>query len=462
MAADIALTQIDPPDFGLPVARPEIDAATYRVRLDALRSKASAAGLDAIAVYADREHAANLAYLTGIDPRFEEALLIVAPKSDPILITGPENQGYAAISPLDLDLRLYPPFGLLGQDRSRTPPLADLLTEAGLTQDMTVGLAGWKYFGPEESPDPAHTLETPSYIVDALRALTKDVVNATALLMHPSDGLRAINEIDQIAQFEYAATHASEAVKRVITHLRPGQTEYDLASEMRLPGLPLSCHPMLSTGDRTKFGLASPSDKVIEKGDPMMVAIGLIGGLTCRAGWVAETADDLPPAAQDYVEKLAAPYFGCAADWYETIGIAVTGGEIDALVKRHLGDAFFNIALNPGHLIHLDEWMNTPISPGSPQKLASGMAIQLDIIPVPPAPYGGINIEDGIALLDQQGRAALADKHPTVWSRIEARRTFMADTLGIRLKPETLPLSNLCGQLAPFLLRPDQVLTKRP
>lgn len=461
MARDIALSEIALPDFGVPAERPELDAATYRTRLDALDRKAQAANLDAVLIYADREHSANLAYLTGIDPRFEEALLILVPGKDPVLITGPENLGYAAISPLDLSLHLYPPFGLLGQDRGQTPPLTDLLAAAGIRQDMTVGLAGWKYFGPEESSDPAHTLETPSYIADALRGLTRDVVNASALLMHPVDGLRAINEVVQIAQFEFAAAHASEAVKRVLTILRPGLTEYELASEMRLPGLPLSCHPMLSTGDRTRFGLASPSDKVIEKGEPMMTAIGLVGGLTCRAGWVAETADDLPHAARDYVEKLAAPYFACAADWYETVGIGVTGGEIDALVKRHLGGDFFDIALNPGHLIHLDEWMNTPVYPGSTQRLASGMAIQLDIIPVPGPPYHGINIEDGIALLDADARTELADNHPAVWSRIAARRAFMADTLGIRLKPETLPLSNLCGILAPFFLRPGNVLTRR-
>ncbi|MDJ0631319.1 MAG: M24 family metallopeptidase [Rhodobacter sp.] len=460
MAHGIELKTIDLPDFGLPARRPELGADLYRNRLATLRTAARDAGLDAVAVYADREHSANLAYLTGIDPRFEEALLVLPSGKDPVLITGPENQGYAAISPLDLQLELYPPFGLLGQDRSGTPPLADLLHGAGLQDHMTIGIAGWKYFGARESGDPAHTLEVPSYIADTLRALAKDVVNAGALLMHPTSGLRAINEVDQIAQFEYAATHASEAVKRMLTNLRPGLTEYDLAAGMRLNGLPLSCHPMLSTGGRTRFGLASPSDKVIETGEPLMVAIGLIGGLTCRAGWVAETADDLPGGVQDYVERLAAPYFACAAEWYETIGIGVSGGEIDALVNRHLGDAFFNIALNPGHLIHLDEWMNTPIYPGSTERLASGMAVQLDIIPATGTAYGTVNIEDGIALLDAGGRAALADRHPAVWSRVVARRAFMTGTLGIRLKPETLPLSNLCGVLAPFLLRPGQVLVR--
>ena len=95
----------------------------------------------------------------------------------------------------------------------------------------------------------------------------------------------------------------------------------------------------------------------------------------------------MPAGIRDYVEKLAAPYFACAADWYETIGIGVTGGEMDALVKRHLGDPFFGVGLNPGHLIHLDEWMNTPIYPGSSERLQSGQAIQIDIIPATGTPW---------------------------------------------------------------------------
>ena len=116
--------------------------------------------------------------------------------------------------------------------------------------------------------------------------------------------------------------------------------------------------------------------------------------------------------SRDYVDRLAAPYFACVAEWYETIGIGVTGGEIDALVKRHLGDPFFGVGLNPGHLIHLDEWMNTPIYPGSTERLQSGQAIQVDIIPATGSPYFTSNIEDGIALLDARGRAEFAERHP--------------------------------------------------
>ena len=139
----------------------------------------------------------------------------------------------------------------------------------------------------------------------------------------------------------------------------------------------------------------------------------------------------------------------------------MTGGEIDALVKRHLGDPFFGVFLNPGHLIHLDEWMNSPIYPGSSERLRSGQAIQVDIIPATNSPYFSINIEDGIALLDAAGRDANSRRtYPDAWKRIEARRAFMGDVLGIRLKPEVLPFSNLAAALPPFILAPQRVLAR--
>ena len=52
------------------------------------------------------------------------------------------------------------------------------------------------------------------------------------------------------------------------------------------------------------------------------------------------------------------------------------------------------------------------------------------------------------------------NSYPDAWVRIEARRNFMADVLGIRLKPEVLPFSNLQGYLAPFVLSPRRVFAK--
>jgi hypothetical protein len=458
------LQDIELPEFGVPEIRPELSRSVYSARFDTFVKAKARAGLDAIVVYADREHCANLSYLTGFDPRFEEALLILVDGRAPMVVTGPENQGCAAAAMLDVEVELYPPFGLMGQDRTRTPPLIDLLRRFGLASGARVGVLGWKYFGAHEAEHPENWLETPAYIVDALRALVGPagaVTNANALLMHSSTGLRAVNEVDQLAQFEFSAIHASEAVKCALFGLKPGIREFDAVELMRLNGLPHSCHTMLSTGARTSIGLAGPSSKRIELGDILTTAVGYWGALTSRAGRVARDAGDLPPAASDYVEKVVAPYFACAAEWYETIGIGVAGGVLDALVRRRLGDPFFNLILNPGHLIHIDEWMNTPIYPGSEEPLVSGQAIQCDIIPAVGAPYFTTNIEDGIALLDAVARAELKEKYPAAWGRIEARRAFMSEGLGIRLKPEVLPFSNIPAYLPPYLLSPRQALAMR-
>ena len=451
------------PDFGIPQERPELPRRTYISRMASLSRARERAGLDALVVYGDREHFANLSYLTGFDPRFEEALLIIVPGDVPTILAGPENLGRAAKSMIDVSARLYPPFGLLGQDRSKTPALDEVLTSAGIAGGQRVGVIGWKYFGPHETSKPETWLETPAYIADTLRKITGAegrVVNANALMMDPSTGLRAVNEIDQIAQFEFGAVQASEAIKRLLRNVRPGMTEFELAAKMELGLLPHSCHSMLSTGTRLS-GLESPSGKIIESGDPLTTAVGYPGGLSSRVGWVTEDQSGLPAAAHDYVEKLAVPYFSAAADWYETIGIGVSGGELDAVVRRRLGAPFFNLILNPGHLIHLDEWLSTPVYPGSTETFVSGQVVQCDIIPAVGPPYHSCNIEDGVALLDATGRGQLREQFPEVWRRIEARRAFMGDVLGMRLKPEVLPLSNLAAALPPYLLSPNRILSRR-
>ena len=91
-----------------------------------------AAGLDALLVYADREHFANLSYLTRFDPRFEEALLILVPGRAPVLLVGNEGVAYAAVVPPGVEVIRYQSFSLVNQPRADSRPLPSLLAEAGL------------------------------------------------------------------------------------------------------------------------------------------------------------------------------------------------------------------------------------------------------------------------------------------------------------------------------------------
>ncbi len=453
------------PDFGMPSVEPVIPAATYEARIDAARARARTAGLDALVVYADREHSANLAYLTGFDPRFEEALLILIADRPPALLLGNEMFGYADTSPVKLKKVLYQTLGLMGQSRADSEPLELIFREEGIKGGCRVGTAGWKYFDESESADPVHAIEIPAYIVDVLRSIVGRegaVVNAGALFMNPADGLRVINEVDQLAAFEFAACQTSGAVRNLLTGIRPGISEFQAAGLLGLNGMPQSCHLMLSSGARASYGLPSPSTKVIERGDRVTVAFGVWGALNCRAGFAVASEDELPAEIGDYLDRLVYPYFEAIAEWYETVGIGVPGGALFEIVERRLGDPFFGIFLNPGHLLHLDEWVHTPIAKGSEVPLRSGMALQVDVIPATGTDYFTSNIEDGIALADRDLRDAFARRYPEAWARIQARRAFMAEELGIRLKEEVLPFSNIPAYLPPFWLNPERVVCLAP
>lgn len=458
------LAEIPLPEFGMPTLQPVIPAATYAARLAAMREKSANAGHDVLIVYADREHSANIAYLSGFEPRFEEALLIIGKHPEPALVVGNECQGYAQVSQIPSRTVLYQNFSLMGQDRTASAPLADILASEGVGAGTRVGISGWKVYNEVGATAPQTWIDAPAYLVDVLRELTGDpsrVVNATGLLMDARNGLRVINDVDQLAAFEFAACHTSTAVRDVLFGLKPGMSEFEAVRLMKLSGLPQSCHLMLSSGERAWVGLGSPSDKTIERGDAFTTAFGIWGALNCRAGWVVADESELPDDIRDYVERLVAPYFTAIAAWYETIGIGVTGGALYEVVRRHIGDPFFGVSLNPGHQIHLDEWLNSPLFEGSDIVLKSGMALQVDVIPATGGAYFTTNIEDGIALADEDLRDRFAERYPEAWRRVQARRAFMDEALGISLKPEVLPFSNIPAYLPPFLLSSERVMTKR-
>ena len=451
--AAVELKKVALPEFGEPSVMPVVPYATYDARIEALVERGKS--YDAFVVYGDREHCANIAYFTGYDPRFEEALFIVVPGRKPNLLVGNEGWGYAELIAGPYNPILYQTFSLPGQPRDRSPALKDILSDCGLKSGQRIGAIGWKPFGREDHGFGETALDLPSFVADTLRSLaggTDKVINASYLTMDADGGLRTVNDADQLAAFEFAATFTSQGLRNMLAKVEPGMTELEAARLIGMNGLPQSVHPMLTSGRRAAYGLPSPSLDVIKRGDPITSAYGLHGALNARAGFLVEDASELPADIRDYVEKLVAPYFAAVVDWYETVGIGVTGGALWKAIHNRIGDPFFGVSLNPGHFIHLDEWPNSPVHSGSEIKLRSGMAMQVDVIPATGSRYFTTNIEDGIALADAALREEIATKYPETWTRIEARRAFMTDVLGIRLKPEVLPLSNIPAFLPPFWL----------
>ena len=442
------------PDFGREEKCPIVPVEVYHCRLAAALERMQDAGVDVLVVYADREHFANLAYLTGFDPRFEEALFLLDATGGKLLLVGNECLGYLPDESLGIHVELFQELSLLGQQREASRPLQSIFSDFGVRAGGMVGCVGWKYFDLSLAGDPPLAIEIPAYIVDALRSLAgaDRVINATDMFMNPDDGLRIHNEAEQIAFFEYASTVTSEGVLSLLRNIRDGVEEQALEKFLDARGLPLSCHRMTSFGEKARRGLSSPSSNTAKLGDPYTVAFGVTGALTCRAGCVARGPQDLHEDGRDFYEQLVRNYFEVVSTWYGQIAIGAAGGAVYDAVESRRDSRLFDFAVNPGHYLHLDEWVHSPFSSGSDIALESGMAIQMDIIPVSRGPFYYANAEDGIVLADGALQADLADRFPGCWQRMLKRRQFMADAIGIDLHESVLPLSNMPAWLPPYSL----------
>lgn len=447
----VQLRTVPLPDFTVPDLIPVLATDEYEHRVGELYDRS---GVDWVIVYADREHTANMAFLTGFDPRFEEALLVLGSGNRRFLLVGNEGLIYAPVARLVTEVVLCQTFSLMGQRRTDAPRLADALAGVGMKPGHRVGVAGWKYLQPEESTEWKKPSFVPAFVVRTVESVTNTAtIDATAALMHPESGLRANNSATQIACFEWAAARSSAAVLRVTRAAKPGTTELEAVGAMGYAGEPLSAHVMFASGKDTIIGLRSPTAKVIKAGDGASTAIGYWGGLSCRAGIVDYAKDDR------FLEQVVYPYYGAIATWYGSLRLGVDGASIDDSISKAFANVNFGSMLNPGHLISIEEWMHTPIRPGSTDRIRSGMAFQCDIIPSPLHPGWAVNCEDSVVVADRALREEIAAEHPDVWQRIELRQAFMREQLGLDFGDEVLPLSSTPGYLAPFWLAEEEVCT---
>ncbi|NJC09469.1 hypothetical protein GGQ62_002467 [Polymorphobacter fuscus] len=450
----VRLREIAIPDFGAIADPVPLSGATYAARCDAALA---AAGTDWLMVYADREHMANIAFLSGFEPRFEEALLLLGPAGARVLVAGNECLSYARISPLPgLRPLLSQTMSLAGQDRTIAPRLTDVLRDAGIGHSHRLGLVGWKYLESAEwDGDAPLPMYLPAVHVAAATRVAGSVVDATPVLLHPETGQRSIIGADQIAVFEAAAARSSEMVWSILSQVRPGDSEREAAARMGYRGEPFAVHAMLASGDAAGgpvIGLASAGSRRIAEGDGVSTAVGLWGGLTARGGLVT--------AGHDAFESLAAGYFAGLLRWYEVADIGVEGGTLEAEVQATLAQGGLRSMLNPGHLTGHEEWSATPVRPGSTDRLRSGMHMQVDVIPTPMPDGWALNCEDSIVFADEHLRAELARDYPAVWARITARRAFMTDVIGAQIAPSVLPLSATPLCLPPCWLRSDRLFSR--
>lgn len=451
MIMNIEWKKVELPNFEVPDEMPEIPGSIYEARCQKIYEAANSKW---VFIYGDREHFANIHYFTEFDPRWEESLLILGPNNSKYMLIGNEGLIYESVIKLELEIVLCQSFSLMGQDRTKSKKLEDILKDIGIKQADSVGICGWKYVEASEVGN-HQAFFVPTFITDCIQSVvgrSEKVSDITEKVMHPITGLRAHNEVEQLAVFEWGAARASKAVWNIVKGTKPNISEFEAVSHMGYAGEPLTMFMNYATGKDAIVGLRSPSGKQIEAGDGVFTALGYRGGLSARAGLVAAENEE-------YLNKWAIPYYKGIVAWYEEVAIGVKGGDVQLRVTEALAEGGLRPLLNPGHSGGTDEWLHTFFTPGNTEVIASGMAIQCDIIPTPLEDGVQLNSEDTVIFAGKELRQSIKDKYPEMWKRIEARQNFMRNSLGINISDDVLPFSTTPGYYAPLFLSPDHVLT---
>ncbi len=460
----IELTSVPAPERDCPGAPVALTDATMRERVEKVLVGMRARGLDQLIVYCDVEHSGNFNYLTGFFTRFEESLLVVNVDGAMYMVLGNENLNKASKARVAIEpghVVHAPLFSLPNQPDTAGCSLRDLLCEAGVRPGSRVGVAGWKLFTSPHEENGAR-LDVPAFIADDVRTIVGAqgaVVHAGDVFLGP-DGARVTNNANELAHYEFGASLASDCVLDAMDALAPGVAEMELGDKLTRYGQHTSVVTIAAAGPRFVKANMFPTATSVRTGDPVALTVGYSGGLSSRAAYAVEDASQLPQGCEDYLGRVAMPYFNAYAHWLETICVGLSGGELFDEIERVLPRTEYGWSLCPGHLTAEEEWLCSPIYENSDEVLRSGMLLQIDIIPSV-AGYGGVSAESTVALADAALRADLAEQYPELWARVCNRRAYLRDVLGIGLHEDVLPMCSTVAYLRPYLLAKDKALVVR-
>lgn len=456
----INLQKTAAPQLDKDVLPVQLTDETMDIRKASLLKKMQADNFDAVVIYADLEHGGNFEYFTGFVPRFEEALLVIHQSGEAYLVLGNENLNKVPFARIAATAVHLPHFSLPNQPMETTLSVPAILKQTKLEQAASIGLIGWKNFTSQHD-DNAALYDLPYFLVDGLKQAAPEAsFKNAAYLMIGENGLRTTNNANEIAHYEFGAMLAGNCILKAMDQLAVGKSEMEIGAYLNDFGQTPSVVTIMATGARFEKANLYPTGKKIQLGDRISMTSGYKGGLQSRGGYAVHTSEELPEAEQDYLDRVAKPYFNAVKTWFETIAIDMPGADLYDKIEEVLPKEQYGWHLNPGHLCGDEEWLASPIYPDSSEKIKSGMLFQFDIIPSVPG-YSGASCEGGVVLADEHLRAVIQNEYPEMWSRMQARRSYLIEEIGIQLSEEVLPMSNAAAYYRPFFLNKESALSAK-
>jgi Xaa-Pro dipeptidase len=214
-------------------------------------------------------------------------------------------------------------------------------------------------------------------------------------------GLRLIKSEDEIEKLQRAAAITDEAYDVVVSQMRAGQTEIDvallIAAAIGNLGGTLSFPTLIQSGPNSSLPHLEPSSRRLAAGDFVLLDFGAAfegyRADTTRMAVVGEAS-----ARHREIHQLVLAGHDAAI---EAVRAGATTGEVDAAARRVIeaggyGNEFFH---RVGHGLGLEAHEDPSLDPGSDTVLEAGMVFTVEP-GIYIAGWGGVRIEDDVVVQD--------------------------------------------------------------
>lgn len=240
----------------------------FQQRICNLKEKMKSRGLDVLFVYGDEYRKENLRYVSNYWPIFERGGMLLGVDSAPIVLCAPEGEQVAKEMSVWDDVRLLPDFLCVTVPDAIDYPQAHYTSFRRLAQELKqdgnrkLGVVGMDAM--------------PAGLVTVIKeAFQTEPVDANDILFE----LRKTKSPNEIACLREAARIADESMKAIMQADIIGKTERAACGiaegKAREEGAEHIIFTVFGSGERTSTIVGRPTEKLIEDGDMIMLALAV-------------------------------------------------------------------------------------------------------------------------------------------------------------------------------------------
>ena len=365
---------------------PRIPVSEYSERWRRVQTVLEEHSLDMLLLYADDRHTYGTAYARyygNLPVAFEPVLVLFAPGQDPVLLVGPETEGYALEISAFQKVCILKEFAAENEDYpfSSMTPLKQVASGEVRHTIRRIGLGGVTLMGAE--------------IYNTIRKSFPDaeLVKMDAVL-EPMRGIKSPAEIEVI---RYAYRIVNAGMEAAIQAIRPGITEREVAAEaeyvMRKMGAEgTGIDTMVLSGPNTGHIIGRTTTRVIRDNDFITVTLAPryegYHGACGRCIFVGEPDKKLLASVEAEIEAQNT----CGKNLIP----GKVGSEVEAMGRQIMTRAGYgeNFLYSGLHSVGVIEFEPPILGPSSNTVIQENMVISVDI-PLFEADVPGSRTEDG-------------------------------------------------------------------